>query len=369
MLVRDDLIRIAERLVHSFVHARQDDGNEYAIRMTSGTSHGAPLVTVLKHAVWPENESFYFGHDRIALCFGSYNTRLCHALYALKDPNAQGPRILLVDGNDLTQELGDVLADFAPQTFIGFPSFVARTVEYLPKEQAQNVAHINCTGEAIGKTLKNFFEERVPRAHLRQLYGANEIGTIAVQCPHLLLGMYHPRKGVTIEIGDPDESGVGDILLSIELHSGVSLERYKIGDMGRLTNDVCPCGEKSTLEVVGRRGLDRLLVAGALLTREEFDRAAAACRDLFDDYRGEAFMDEKDGHIRGNVILRVVRTDGGDAHSAQEISKRMSADLFVTPTRTLEDLVAEGLFSPLSIEFVTEPFQREHKDIKLKLRS
>ncbi len=89
-------------------------------------------------------------------------------------------------------------------------------------------------------------------------YGCTELGIIAFECP---AGSLHVAShNVFVEIIDPQTgaaappASVGEIVLT-ELHArAMPLIRYRLGDLGRLSNSRCDCGRTTpTLEgIVGR---------------------------------------------------------------------------------------------------------------------
>jgi len=204
----------------------------------------------------------------------------------------------------------------------------------------------------------------MPSASIESVYISVETGAISgIPCGHLGRGMYHPKPGVVVEISGTDADGAGDILVSTQFGKKRRIERYRIGDIGRIIEGACACGAAHTFEVLGRRGYDYVKVAGALFHRAEFDRVAGRCADFFDDYRIEVSENSQGG---ADVLVRVYRTDGmWDEDIRNNIAAGMS-DAFVGPDKTLRDVFPRGF--TLRVERATDPFERRIKDVKITYR-
>lgn len=363
-LERRDVIEIGNQVIADLI-ARPPTQSEVpltSLMVTSGTSGGLLLVMA-----WDRlpGELGPMRSKRVVVAFGSLSTRLDITLRALKD----GPvsRVIAADSRDLGSELFALMEDFRPECFYGYTVFTQRIAEYMSAEAATRVKYAYIGGGKLTPELATALRERLPSAAIRQFYGANEIGTLAAQpCPSLRANQYHPIPRVAIDIVEPDENGIGSIVVSKKFARGRSVTDYYIGDFGAWCKTRCECG-RLAFEVIGREGLDRVKIAGALLLREEFDRVAERCRDLFEDYRTDASERIVAGRVKGRVVLRV-RTAGRSSEALRtEIQRRVSNDLRLTRTRTLAELVATGDFLPLVVEFASEPFVRANKEIKVRM--
>lgn len=230
---------------------------------------------------------------------------------------------------------------------------------------------MDVAGEVMTEPRVKLLRESFPFARIRTMYNVTELflPVSLPSCGHTPLNQYHPAKDVTIEIREPDEHGYGDLLVTRHLPQGVTIERYRTGDIVRMCGP-CPCGEAITFEIVGRRGFDYLKIAGTILRREEFDRVLSLEPGMADDYRAEASEELVDGRITGKIVLRVFRADGvSDPQLGAHIAELVSQNLFLTPTRTLGELVSEKNFLPLVVEFVSEPFPAKFKEVKVMQRT
>lgn len=100
------------------------------------------------------------------------------------------------------------------------------------------------SAEILSAQMRKTIEEAF-RCPVFDHYGAREIGVIASACEEYC-GYHLTAKNVVMEIirnGEPvvaEESGV--ILLTGLHNHGMPLIRYKIGDIGALSQEICNCG-------------------------------------------------------------------------------------------------------------------------------
>lgn len=185
-------------------------------------------------------------------------------------------------------------------------------------------------------------------------------------CGFLPRGFFHPVPWATVEVINPDETGAGEIALSVPQSRTVRLERYLVGDRARIIPASCRCGAKTTFELLGRKEGNAVKIAGALLFREEFDRVHRSLGEYVLDYRALIREYIERGRPKAEVTLEVVATPllrarpDAEAFLARVVAER----LYVTPTQTLADLILQGIFAPLTVTLVA-PFPPYAKDIKL----
>ncbi len=364
MMDRNDIAILADEIFEEFVAHPPENPQEYSIRMTSGTTSGSPFLTVwhTKNAAEWRPDSMH----RLILAFGPLAMRTSNMLYFRNNPDNEGALMLPLDVAALEPSAERLLKDFAADSMYGFPSFVTRISEHMSAGECASVDILGFSGEAISKTLRDIFTSRFPHARQVITFASAETGVISTfPCDYLSPGHYHPRKGIDIEVSEPDADGVGYFLISKDLLYGKRMEGYKTGDMARMVPEACPCGEKVTFEVLGRAGYDFVKVAGAILRREEFDRAASECAALFDDYRAEAEAVIINGKLKGKIRLTIYRAKG--AASKDEISREFSSRVYLTPSQTLSQLVEKELFLPLIVTVSTESLPQAGKSMKLSL--
>ena len=363
MLSRADVAAMCEELIAHLISSPPTVAREYTLKVTSGTS-GTPLMSSVVHC-GPSKWRKFAESGRIVSAHGSLNRRLVEVLRVSNELTPGERKSLPVDAKDMVPGLSALIEDFAPDTVTGSASLVARLCQHLGRA-GEGARVLRLSGERLSPRVQSLLRARFPRARFRMHYSTSELGGIAQQCKDLQPNHYHPQPAVSIEIVNPDASGRGDIIVTKRLESGFLFDRYDIGDIGRLVPTACACGASVTFEHLGRKGHDYVKLAGAILRREEFDRVAALFARFIDDYRAEVSEVIEGGTLKGKVVLRAFSRAGIPTPAlAEEIARDFSRQIFLTPTRTFADLVAEGAFVSLEIEFSNIPFPQKHKDIKL----
>ena len=367
---RIDLVEVGERTLARLrsVDLEPEEARQYIIRTTSGTTGGGPLVIAIK--VSPSFFDLFNGVSRPVVCIGAMNARLTNVLAARYGYGDAPIRICVIDSGDLSPEATSLLSDFEPDTLRGMPSFVVGILKLFPPAAGSWVKSILLTGEVLTKQRIEAFARQAPNATVRMQYATSELGALSqsgssAACPYLEHNQYHPGDGVHVEIEDTDGSGAGEVYVSKTLGEE-RIVRLRTGDIAR-SLPPCRCGERVTFELVGRAGYDYVKLVGAILRREEFDRVARLFSYVH-DYRVEAREVETEGVPKGSILLRLYHRGAPPTDAlVTEMKEKFSRELFLTPTQTLADLVAQGLFLPLTVESFSAPFPQKHKDVKLRL--
>ncbi len=349
----------------------EEDVKNYIVRITSGTSGSEPLCIVkTRRDEIGKRQLFLYGKaQRIVACWGTLNARLNRSTQFLFYPKEGSYTVLSLDNDDLHKDLDTILQDFNPDSFVGFPSFIARVFSSMHnKNILKNLQSIRCCGEKITSLQKKIFNVYAPATNIENSYAIVEVGCISgPRCKYLSENQYHPFKGVIVETVNQDNDWVGEIVVSYRLSKSIYIEKYITGDAGRILDDRCPCGQPVTFEVIGRKNFDYIKFLGATLIREEFERVMDELSPYVIDYRGEAREILHNNRIIGELLLKIIGTplllakDEKEKFLQNEISKR----LFVTANKTFANLVSDGIFSPLKIQFENE-FDQTIKEIKLR---
>jgi len=362
---RKDLVAIWDKALER-LSVEPSEATSYALRISAGTSGKGPLIAPTKfdQALL---RSWLGGAERTLACYGPRGTRLFNVL----NIDLFGGKVLTVGVEDIAPERAALLEEFMPTRIVGYPTFVLRVAEAMSAQARSGVVSLRLAGELLSETMEGAMQALFPNAELVMQYVTSEVGAVSrPSCGYLPRNTYHPADEVSVVIDSPDEAGVGEILVS-KIMSGERIVEYHTGDLGRSYPCSCRCGETTALELRGRAGTDYLKLAGAVLRIEEFDRAISAYKDYVDDYRVEATTRVgKDGPSVG-VVQLLLRWSGALPTSArkQEIANEIAGRLFVTPTRTLSQLVAEGLFDPLEVKFSSESLPGGYKTSKMRYLS
>ncbi len=365
---RKKISDLYKRVVTQFCAVPPVPSFQYVLRSTSGTSGSAPL-----HAVYRIVSSAFARHartQRLLIAIAPRNARLLNMLL-VRYGDEKGQKIMCLDGADVEHDIGPLLEDATPDGLFGSVSFVVRIAGVMSEKIRKSIPGILVTSEYVTPAQYDFLAQQFPDAAVSQVYATTETAQISLPpCGNLPLNSYHIVPDIDIRLHEVDETGVGMVTSSWDIIQGVHVDRYFTGDVGRLSHEPCVCGEKTTLTLMGRSGFDHIKLAGALLHRVEFDRVALLCKDMFDEYRAVAYTTENNGEMCGGIALTVYRKTGPlNEAEKSELAERFSAELFLTPNRTLADLVERGIFVPITVESVREPFVQSAKEVKLTRRA
>lgn len=365
MLERNELSALLDETLARAKREPLADILSHGIGVTSGTSGRPLLVSVRKY--FAHSAELTGGPERAICLRSSMSTALSYVAFTELRARAHYAAMLYIDPAALSKDVGALIEDFDPDELCGFPHAVANLAGVLSAEARGRIGSIELAGEGLPAAIATRIRESFPNAAIRMIYTASEISGIGRSCPHLPPNTYHPFPGVTVEVFEPDADGEGELLISKMISFGIAVRQYRIGDFGKRIEGTCACGERDTFEVLGRNGRDYIKLAGALLRRELFDRAAADCADVLDDYRAEASLVHTPRGDRGKITLRVYRA-GGPPAGAMERIRDAFGSVFVTPSRRLNEVIESGAFEPIEILESETPFPPEIKVAKIVSR-
>lgn len=350
---------VAKLLNGQFARSLSGRANGVAavIRTTSGTTGGKPIMTVREYR--GESLEWFRDSRNIIAAFGSLQVRLTYAVYLRYGPAAVG-RMFCTDREDMSACDQRLICDLRLDTCIGWPSIVLKMGQYWQRG-IQNVLNVRLTGELITDSAKSLLKKYFPSARIQSQYITAEMGFLSrMSCDLCPNRMYHPHKGVEIEIENPDVEGAGDLLVS---KKSIGIERYRVGDVARIVPRRCMCGDPLTFELMGRRGYDFIKVAGVVIVPEEFERVAKLCSDFFKDYRAEVSEFVREDSFVGRIQLYVY--EASDA-SVDAIRYRFTRHLTLSPSHTLGSLVRDGVFLPLEVVVAEGAAEKRLKGAKVR---
>lgn len=170
------------------------------------------------------------------------------------------------DDNDLETYTQRILR-FRPDFFYGYASMLAEYALYFERKGQTppfNISSIVSTSEILTPERRNAIE-RVFGTKVFNEYGCGEIGTIAHECEHG--SMHLNMENIVVEIvddnGQPVPNDIPGNIVVTELYNKVMpLIRYKLGDIGTITNKKCSCGRQlPVFEGPVGREMDQLVTA------------------------------------------------------------------------------------------------------------
>ena len=243
---------------------------DYIYDHTSGSS-GDPLVFVVdKKASQMESymsiRVYHYGGVRSSDRFAyitpevrdAYKYIKLNGLTKLKNLVSNMPlnRFLISPWLDTLEQVR-LLEDYQPDVIVGFAS----SLKVVAKKAKEIGAHINprvcfSIAEFLPKDHREFIEN-VFNTKVYKIYGSREFGELGCECSEFL-GYHLNIDSHIVEIvrdrKQIDNNEFGEIIVTSLYNFAMPFIRYRIGDIGRLSEDVCPCGRTLPLlkEIIGR---------------------------------------------------------------------------------------------------------------------
>ncbi|MFJ4030176.1 hypothetical protein ACIPWF_22825 [Paenarthrobacter sp. NPDC089989] len=188
---------------------------------------------------------------------------------------------LFFDENRLTRYY-EALRDFGPVWFDASPTSLYLFAKFIQRkglEAPPTLRYIELSGEMAHKEHVDFIESTF-RSTVRLQYGSREANAIAFQCSY---GQLHLLDNVYLELRDADDTGIGDLAVTVLANRAMAFARYEIGDRGRLLEGRhCECQSSATIvELSGARKTDYFEFQGRLHYSSIFLEAVEAVNRIY----------------------------------------------------------------------------------------
>lgn len=153
------------------------------------------------------------------------------------------------------------IRQYRPRVIWGFTSALTGLGEYMlgtGASLAPNGPDLLITWAAPMHTHERRVLERAFNCALTNIYGSREVGHVAARCPHDSLHLNQEWSLVEIESNEQTYDGErgGEILVTTLVDTPMPFVRYRMGDIGTLSNAKCPCGRTllTLSQLLGRTG-------------------------------------------------------------------------------------------------------------------
>jgi len=228
------------------------EGPAFAIRKTSGTT-GQPVEVLVDREAYAWSvaaryrceqwHSIKIG-DRQARLWGRPHDRRSRWRQSIRDLSLGRKTISsnTIDSASLRREVRRILS-YKPDYIYGYTSMILALAEHLtPPPKSLNTLKLKaviCTAEQLYPFQKRFLKE-VFACPVVDEYGCSETDILAFDCEY---GRRHIiAENVLLETINRQDSGIGEILVTDLNNRLMPLIRYKLGDLGFISTDTCPCG-------------------------------------------------------------------------------------------------------------------------------
>lgn len=166
-----------------------------------------------------------------------------------------------------------------PKTILAYPSSLYQFAKFIsdnnftPKWKLKGIIS---SAEMLHPHYRSF-AETVFDTKIYNRYGGREVGLIAMECAE---GRMHINcRDIYLEVDSEDPyTKPGDLLVTQLNNYTMPFIRYRIGDIGRLSDEMCPCGNQLPIlgELLGRstatfKTKDGTLIHGGYFTQQFYN--------------------------------------------------------------------------------------------------
>lgn len=261
------------------------------IENATGGSTGTPLKFYQDRAYWNQRNLSVYYFDRWAgWNFGEPQLVIwgapvdIHADSHWKQKlNRYWRNQFWLDGFHLTesemQRTFEKMQQWQPKTILAYPSSLYQFAKYLNDNNLKpnlKLKGIICSAEMLYPHYREYAESTF-ETKVYNRYGGREVGLIAMECSK---GRMHINcRDLFLEVDSPDPYNIpGDILITQLNNWTMPFIRYRIGDIGRLSDEICLCGNQLPIlgELLGRstatfRTRNGIMVHGGYFTQQFYN--------------------------------------------------------------------------------------------------
>lgn len=255
------------------------------------------------------------------------------------------------------------------------PTILYFFLPYLKKEyDLKKIKRLVLIGEYCTRQKALIFKKSFKNSLINYNYGVSEAqgGAIGINCKYLdslLTNYFHSAPDYFCETTEDCELIVTDLG-----KNGFPLIRYKTGDGVQMEDFKCKCGASKRMRILGRINYDSVRIHGTFIYANLIEKTLLPFKKylgsplwqlhVYEVIRGEKILPKLKLQLVGSEILKQVQAYGSERPQARRDDKResikkmieegVSQKLYLSPRKTLTDLVRESIFLPLEVEFVQE---------------
>ncbi len=216
-----------------------------------------------------------------------------------------------------------------PQTILAYPSSLYQFARFIFEKDLKprwDLKGIISSAEMLHSHYRDL-AETVFRTKVYNRYGGREVGLIAMECKE---GRMHINcRDLYLEIDSPDPyTEPGDILITQLNNYAMPFIRYRIGDIGRLSDEACPCGNQLPIlaELLGRSTATFRTRTGTLI------HAGYFTQQFYNVIGLEQFqlIQETVKHCVLKVVINTHWTEAARRYMVRMIQDALGADVIVT---------------------------------------
>lgn len=216
-----------------------------------------------------------------------------------------------------------------PQTILAYPSSLYQFAKFIFENGLKPRWGLNgiiSSAEMLHPHYRDL-AETVFSTKVYNRYGGREVGLIAMECPE---GRMHINcHDLYLEIDSPDPYTIpGDILITQLNNYTMPFIRYRIGDIGRLSDEVCPCGNQLPIlaDLLGRSTATFRTRTGTLIHAGYFTQQFYNVTGV-DQFQ---LIQESLKHCILKVVANTQWTEASRRYMVRKIQEALGADVIVT---------------------------------------
>ncbi len=180
------------------------------------------------------------------------------------------------------QMVGTTIVKNKVNTLLGMPSYLLQLFKENHElfKNYKGIKKIFYGGEHFSAAQSQYLKREFGVTIIRSAsYGSVDAGPLGYQCEFSTGGIHHLNEKlheievIDLEKDKPVNQGeIGRLLFSSKVRHGQNIERYAIGDVGRLMSGPCECGRKGIrFELLGRHG-DVFRIGTVFLSYQKFQK-------------------------------------------------------------------------------------------------
>ena len=315
--------------------------HRHRIKNATGGSTGTPLTFYQDRNYWNQrNLSVYYFDQWAGWNFGERQLIIWGALSDVAENRAWTHQLnnfcrnhYWLNGFHLTdarmQAAFRKMGRCRPQTILAYPSSLYQFARFIFENGLKprwGLKGIISSAEMLHPHYRDL-AETVFSTKVYNRYGGREVGLIAMECSE---GRMHINcRDLYLEIESPDPYTIpGDILITQFNNYAMPFIRYRIGDIGRLSDEMCPCGSDLPIlaELLGRstatfRTRTGTSIHGGYFTQQFYNVIGVEQFQLIQ----EGFK-----HCVLKLVINTQWTEAARRYMVQKIQGALGADVIVT---------------------------------------
>lgn len=335
------------------------------IKNATGGSTGTPLTFYQDRDYWNQrNLSVYYFDQWAGWNFGHPQLIIWGALVDFEKSGNWKQKLnnywrnqYWLNGFQLTESVMhdsyQKMEKIKPETILAYPSSLYQYAKFL----SDNELGLRCQLKGIISSAEMLhphyrtLAETAFNTKVYNRYGGREVGLIAMECAE---GRMHINcRDIYLEIDSEDPYMIPDDILITQLNNyAMPFIRYRIGDIGLLSDEMCPCGNELPVlgELLGRstatfRTKGGQLIHGGYFTQQFYDIVGVSQFQLIQETLEKCVM---------KLVINEQWTEETCNHIQQKIKDALGSDVSISVEYVDEIALPKSGKREFTISKVTE---------------